>query len=93
VTFRRGEATATGLPDASADVVFERALIHHVPDLAAVAAEAAGVLHPGGVLLIQDRTPDDVAQPGAVAHPRGYLFDVFPGCSRSRTVDARPARR
>jgi ubiquinone/menaquinone biosynthesis C-methylase UbiE len=78
VTFRSGNATATGLPDASADIVFERALVHHVPDLAAVAAEAARLLRPGGVLLIQDRTPDDVAQPGSIAHPRGYLFDVFP---------------
>lgn len=78
MTFRSGEATATGLPDASADVVFERALIHHVPDLDAVAVEAARLLRPGGVLLIQDRTPGDVAQPGSVVHPRGFLFEVFP---------------
>jgi SAM-dependent methyltransferase len=78
VTFRRGEATATGLPDASVDVVFERALIHHVPDLDAVAAEATRLLRPGGTFLIQDRTPDDVAQPGSVHHPRGFLFEVFP---------------
>jgi len=78
VTFRGGDAAATGLPDASADVVFERALIHHVPDLAAVAAEAFRILRPGGVLLIQDRTPEDVAQPGSDGHPRGWLFDVFP---------------
>jgi ubiquinone/menaquinone biosynthesis C-methylase UbiE len=78
VDFRSGEATATGLADASADIVFERALIHHVPDLFAVAAEAARLLRPGGVLLIQDRTPEDVAQPGSPTHPRGWLFDVFP---------------
>src|SRR4051794_32891930 len=78
VTFRPGEATATGLPDACADVVFERALIHHVSDLASVAGEAARVLRPGGVYLVQDRTPDDVAQPGSSAHPRGWLFEVFP---------------
>jgi ubiquinone/menaquinone biosynthesis C-methylase UbiE len=78
VSFRGGDATATGLPDTSADVVFERALIHHVADLAPAAAEAARVLRPGGVLLIQDRTPDDVAQPGSGTHPRGLLFDVFP---------------
>ena len=78
VTFRSGEAAATGLPDASVDVVFERALIHHVADLGAVAAEVARVLRTGGALLMQDRTPDDVAQPGSVTHPRGFLFDVFP---------------
>jgi SAM-dependent methyltransferase len=78
VTFRSGEATTTGLPDACADVVFERALIHHVADLEAVAVEAARLLRPNGILLIQDRTPDDVAQPGSVDHPRGFLFEVFP---------------
>ena len=78
VAFQLGDAAATGLPDGSADVVFERALIHHVPDLGAVATEAARLLRPGGILLIQDRTPADVAQPGSVTHPRGWLFEVFP---------------
>jgi SAM-dependent methyltransferase len=78
LAFQLGDAAATGLPDACADVVFERALIHHVPDLGAVAAEAARLLRPGGVLLVQDRTPEDVAQPGSLAHPRGWLFEIFP---------------
>src|SRR3954470_5546474 len=78
VTFRIGEASATGLPDGCADVVFERALVHHVRDLGPVATEAARLLRPGGVLLIQDRTPEDVAQPGSVTHPRGWLFEIFP---------------
>jgi ubiquinone/menaquinone biosynthesis C-methylase UbiE len=78
VTFRSGEAAATGLPGGCADVVFERALVHHVPDLPAAAAEGFRLLRPGGILLIQDRTPDDVAQPGSPTHPRGWLFDVFP---------------
>jgi SAM-dependent methyltransferase len=78
VAFQLGDAAATGLPDAGADVVFERALIHHVPDLGAVAAEAFRILRPGGILLIQDRTPDDVARPGSADHPRGWLFDLFP---------------
>ncbi len=78
VDFRRGEAVDTGLPDGCADIVFERALVHHVPDLAAVAAEAARLLHHGGTYLVQDRAADDVAQPGSPAHPRGWLFEVFP---------------
>jgi ubiquinone/menaquinone biosynthesis C-methylase UbiE len=78
VTFRQGDAAATGLEDGCADIVFERALVHHVPDLAAVAAEAARLLRPGGRLLVQDRTPEDVAEPGSPLHPRGWLFDVFP---------------
>ena len=78
VAFKRGDAADTGLPDGCADVVFERALVHHVPDLGAVATEAARLLRPGGILLIQDRTPEDVAQPGSATHPRGRLFEIFP---------------
>jgi hypothetical protein len=44
------------------------------------------------VLLIQDRTPDDVRQPGAADHPRGWLFEVFPELlaveDRRRATDA-----
>ncbi|MFD2091293.1 class I SAM-dependent methyltransferase [Blastococcus deserti] len=78
VTFRHGDAERTGLPDQCADIVFERALVHHVTDLAALAVEAARLLRPGGVLLIQDRTPEDVAVPGSPAHPRGWFFEIFP---------------
>jgi SAM-dependent methyltransferase len=93
VAFQLGDAAATGLPDGCADVVFERALVHHVPDLGAVAAEAARVLRPGGILLIQDRTPEDVAQAGSVTHPRGWFFEIFPGLlevenERRPTADA-----
>lgn len=78
VGFVRGDAVATGLPDAVADVVFARALVHHTPDLVAVAAEAARLLRPGGTYVVQDRTADDVALPGSTTHPRGWLFEVFP---------------
>lgn len=88
VTLRQGDAGATGLPDGCADVVFERALVHHLPDLRAAAGEAARLLRPGGTLLVQDRTPDDVARPGSVEHPRGWLFEVFP-----RLLDVEQQRR
>ncbi|MGY2076036.1 class I SAM-dependent methyltransferase [Blastococcus sp. SYSU DS0828] len=88
VEFTVGEATATGLPDACADVVFERALVHHTPDPSAVAAEAFRLLRPGGTYLVQDRTADDVAQPGSPGHPRGWLFEVFP-----RLLDVEDRRR
>jgi ubiquinone/menaquinone biosynthesis C-methylase UbiE len=88
VTFRQGEAEATGLPDACADVVFQRALVHHLPDLRAAAGEAARLLRTGGTLLVQDRTTDDVGRPGSVEHPRGWLFEVFP-----RLLDVEQQRR
>lgn len=86
--FHLGDAAGTGLPDGAADVVFQRALIHHVADLAPVVAEARRLLRPGGTYLIQDRTPDDVALPGSPEHPRGWLFEVVP-----RLLDVENGRR
>lgn len=88
VEFALGDAAATGLPDAAADVVFARALVHHVPDRVAVAAEARRLLRPGGTCLVQDRTPDDVAEPGSPTNPRGWFFSVFP-----RLLDVEAGRR
>jgi ubiquinone/menaquinone biosynthesis C-methylase UbiE len=88
ITFTQGDAAATGLPDASADVVFERALVHHVADLGAVAAEARRLLRPGGTYIVQDRTVDDASEPGGPEHVRGLIFDRFP-----RLLDVERARR
>jgi ubiquinone/menaquinone biosynthesis C-methylase UbiE len=78
LTFSQGNATDTGLPDAWVDIVFERALIHHLPDPGAAFAEARRILKPGGVLIVQDRTMDDVLQPASPSHFRGYFFEAFP---------------
>jgi ubiquinone/menaquinone biosynthesis C-methylase UbiE len=88
VTFRLAEAAATGLPTASADVVFARALIHHLADLGPLAREAARLLRPGGCVLLQDRSAQDSEQPGAPDHPRGWFFEVHP-----RLVDVENTRR
>lgn len=85
VHFVQGDAAATGLPSGGSDVVFERALIHHLPAYDECFAEAHRLLVPGGMLLVQDRTPDDVNLPGSHEHLRGYFFDCFP---RLRTVEA-----
>jgi ubiquinone/menaquinone biosynthesis C-methylase UbiE len=78
ISFQQGDATATGLPAASKNVIFERALIHHLKDYKACFAEAHRVLVPGGSLIVQDRTPDDVQLPGSPEHVRGYFFERFP---------------
>jgi len=93
VEFRLGDASETGLPAGEADVVFERALVHHIADLGPVVAEACRLLRPGGTYLVQDRTPDDVALPGSPEHPRGWFFEVFPRLlevenGRRRSADA-----
>jgi ubiquinone/menaquinone biosynthesis C-methylase UbiE len=78
IGFQLGSADHTGLPAQSADVVFERALIHHLDDYQACFAEATRLLAPGGMLLVQDRTLDDVRLPGSAEHIRGYFFECFP---------------
>ncbi len=78
LAFRQGDAAATGLAPASRDIVFERALIHHLPGCEPAFAEAHRVLVPGGRLIVQDRTPADVELPGAPEHLRGWFFERFP---------------
>ena len=55
IRFHRGDALVTGLASASCDLILERALIHHLPELQPCFSEAHRLLGPGGVLLIQDR--------------------------------------
>jgi len=90
VRFVQGDAVATGLLSGSCDIVFQRALIHHLSSYDACFAEARRLLAPGGVLLVQDRTLADVNLPGSGEHLRGYFFDRFP---RLRAFEAarRPA--
>jgi ubiquinone/menaquinone biosynthesis C-methylase UbiE len=78
ISFRQGEAAATGLPAAAMDVVFQRALIHHLRRYEPCFAEARRILVPGGTLIVQDRTPADVQLPGSTEHIRGYFFERFP---------------
>ncbi|MYT32985.1 MULTISPECIES: class I SAM-dependent methyltransferase [unclassified Streptomyces] len=78
LTFHQGDALETGLPDGCADIVFQRALVHHIDDLAACFAEARRLLVPGGSLVVQDRTFEDATHPGSPAHLRGYFFERFP---------------
>lgn len=88
LSFRQGDASATGLPDASVDIVFERALIHHLMNVEAAFSEAARILRPGGMLIVQDRTIEDVMQPPSPQHFRGSFFEAFP-----RLLDVERQRR
>lgn len=88
IAFRQGDACATGLPDGCADIVFARALLHHITDLSACLREAHRLLTPTGVYIIQDRTPEDVQLAGSREHIRGYFFARFP-----RLYEVEAARR
>jgi SAM-dependent methyltransferase len=84
LSFRQGDAAASGLPSGSVDIVFERALIHHLADYRSCFGEAHRVLVRRGMLIVQDRTPADIDLPGSAEHIRGYFFERFP---RLRAVE------
>jgi ubiquinone/menaquinone biosynthesis C-methylase UbiE len=90
VWFVAGDAAQVPLVGGKADIVFERALIHHISDqdLPVVLKEVFRLLKPGGVYLIQDRTLDDVQYPSSRNHIRGFFFEVFP-----RLLEVEKARR
>ncbi|MEO0476913.1 MAG: class I SAM-dependent methyltransferase [Planctomycetota bacterium] len=54
ITLANMDVKALDLPDASFDAVFSNTILHHIPEPAAMLAEAARVLKPGGLLLIRD---------------------------------------
>jgi len=85
IRFHRGDALVTGLASASCDLILERALIHHLPELQPCFSEAHRLLRPGGVLLIQDRAPEDCLLPGSPEHIRGYFFSCFPRLAEMET--------
>ena len=78
LSFRQGDADGTGLARASRDIVFQRALIHHLEEYEPAFAEARRLLVRGGQLIVQDRTPADVEVPGSPEHLRGWFFERFP---------------
>lgn len=78
ITFKQGNALATGLDDDSCQLVLERALIHHIQDVKACFQEAYRILEDEGVYIIQDRTPEDCLLKGDDCHIRGYFFECFP---------------
>ncbi len=75
VEFRKGQIEALPLPDSSVDVVISNCVINLSADKAAVLAEIARVLRPGGRIGISDVVADDALTPAERAE-RGS----FTGC-------------
>ena len=59
VQVRRGELEAMPIADAELDAATLLLVLHHLPDPAAVLAETARVLRPGGRVLIADMLPHE----------------------------------
>ncbi|GAA0375903.1 class I SAM-dependent methyltransferase [Paenibacillus motobuensis] len=76
--FLKGNAYHSTLPEGQVDIVLERALIHHLNDLNACLKEANRIMKKDGVLIIQDRTPEDCLLPGDENHIRGFFFEKYP---------------
>ncbi len=75
VEFRKGQIEALPFPDSSVDVVISNCVINLSADKAAVLAEIARVLRPGGRIGISDVVADDALSPTERAE-RGS----FTGC-------------
>lgn len=94
VRFAVGDAVSTGLKDKDYDLVFERALIHHLTEEEQMlnVQEAARILRKDGVLAVQDRTFEDVLDNHPNHWIRATLFKCFPELSEFERA-RRPSER
>lgn len=94
IQFVLADACMTGLTGAVFDVVLQRALIHHLPQVkwSLSFAEARRVLKSDGVLIVQDRTPEDCFLAASAMHVRGYFFERYPKL-RDVEMQRRPESR
>ncbi len=69
------DATASGLPDASVDVVFSNSVLEHVPPevIAPLYREAMRVLRPGGLMFHSVNCGDHYAYVDRAVHQLNYL--------------------
>lgn len=78
IRFAVADAYDTGLIDASCEIVFSRAVVHHLSNHNAAMTEAFRTLKPGGMVVVQDRSLEDVLQPASARHFRAHFFSRFP---------------
>lgn len=90
INFINASAEKIALGDDVADIVFERALIHHLDaqQKKLNASELYRILQPGGIAVVQDRTLDNVKAQEDEYYIRRELFRMFP-----RLIEFEKARR
>lgn len=93
LSFSVGDALQTDLKGKCADIVFERALVHHLSkeEQDQNAMECHRILKPDGVLAVQDRTIEDVEENNPKTWIRSTLFEAFPRLIEFER-DRRPSR-
>jgi len=79
-TVKVNSCTALDIPDEAVDIVFERAVIHHLSKLekGSNLREIFRILKPSGHAFIQDRTYQDVIEQDSDYWIRNTLFECFP---------------
>lgn len=92
---RQGDITQLPLPSGAADAVTIHQVLHYAADPAAVVAEGARVLRPGGLLVAVDFAPHDLeALRDQHAHRRlGFSDDEVAGWFRAAGLDPAPPVR
>lgn len=78
VEFRHGRTDARIFPMTVSMCCCNAALIHHLAAPHEAFVEAQRILRPGGTLLVQDRTLDDVTAPASARHFRAWFFEFYP---------------
>ena len=80
VSFMRASATDVGLADGCSDIIFERALVHHLSadEQLDNAKECFRLLRNDGKLVVQDRTIEDVLSQAPETWIRNTLIEIFP---------------
>lgn len=86
VRFRRGDAEALPLPDASFDVALSECSLCTFPDKPRAVAEMARVLRPGGRIAIADVTADTQALPEALRTAAARIACVADACTEDEYV-------
>lgn len=92
---RQGDITQLPLAAASADAVTIHQVLHYATDPAAVVAEAARVLQPGGTLVIVDFAPHqlEVLRDEHAHHRLGFADDEVAGWLRVAGLEPGPVTR
>jgi ArsR family transcriptional regulator len=92
---RQGDITQLPLPAEAADAVTIHQVLHYAADPAAVVAEAARVLKPGGLLVIVDFAPHQLETlRDEHAHRRlGFTDDEVAGWLRAAGLEPGPVTR
>lgn len=80
IRFQIGTAFGTGLPSHCSDLVFERALIHHLSkaEQEQNLLEIRRLLRPKSLAVIQDRTIENVQSKDSAHWIRSTLFETYP---------------